>query len=113
MKFNIFSNFRTRQSRQSVVPKKSAGQGINIVETITKVLSEMQRLEDNIKRADGQRAQAESELLEVVLLKDTADEALDNLIDDIGKKVVVLDELAQNLRTISDSVYVLHCFIHK
>lgn len=84
--------------------KRSTQVGAGLMETITKVLTEMQRLEDNIKRADGQRAQAESELLEVVILKDAADEALDTLITDLGKKVVAIDQLSQQLKSISDKV---------
>merc|ERR1712137_43055 len=84
--------------RQSVAPQ------VNIVQVITKVLDEMQRLENNIKRADSQRNRAETELLEVAMLKQTADETLDNLITDLGQKVVAMATLCENLRTISSNV---------
>ena len=91
---------KNKSVRQSVAPQA------NVAELVTKVLAEMQRLEDNIKRADSQRNQAETELLEVAMLKQTADEALDNLIKDIGKRVVVLADITSNLRQIASSVYV-------
>merc|ERR1712232_586302 len=81
----------------------SRAPGVNVVELVTKVLQEMQRLEGNIKKADDQRARAESELLEVAVLKQTSDDALDSLTKYIGDKVGELSSISNRVKTISAS----------
>ena len=62
----------------------------------------MQNLEGNIKRADRQRDQAESELMEVAMLKQTADEALEGIIADTHRKLAEITDVANDIGAIAD-----------
>ena len=69
--------------RQTRVGGGPAAQSPNIVQMITRVLDEMQKLEGNIKKAEAGRMRAEGELLEVAMYKQASDDALESLINDV------------------------------
>ena len=82
--------------RQSVAPPSQN----NIVQMITRVLAEMEKLEGNIRRAEAGRAQAEGELLEVAMYKQASDEALESVVTDMKGFLPVLAENVSNLQSI-------------
>lgn len=73
----------------------------NIIETITRVLAEMEKLEGNIKRAEAGREKAEAELLEVAMYKQASDEALQSLINDLNGSV---NALGGSITTLANSI---------
>ena len=75
----------------------------NIAEIVSKVLTEMKNLEANIQRADAQRDQAESELMELAMLKQTSDEALEDLMKDLHRKLAEMTEVANDLSKVVDN----------
>lgn len=82
--------------RQSVAPPSQN----NIVQMITRVLAEMEKLEGNIRRAEAGRAQAEGELLEVAMYKQASDEQLDSLVTDVKAFIPVLAENVNLIQSI-------------
>ena len=96
-----FSSRNTASTRRSV--RQSKAPQINVAEILTKVMAEMRNLEENINRADRQRNRAESELLEVAMLKQTADDALESLVQDMQKKTLIIQQVQENLQSISSS----------
>ena len=90
-------SYRTSKKVQPV------GGQTNIVELVTRVLSEMQKLEGNIKKAEAGRMQAEGELLEVAMFKQASDEALESVVNDVkvqliffGQQVSQIESICQN-----------------
>jgi len=80
--------------RQSRVMNARASRQVkkpNIVEMITKVLAEMQRLEEQLKTADDARMQAEAEMVEVAMYKQSSDDLLQAVVNDVNAKMVMLD----------------------
>lgn len=85
-------------NRMSVMKPSNAP---NIIETITRVLAEMEKLEGNIKRAEAGREKAEAELLEVAMYKQASDEALQTLINDLTASV---NTLGNSITSLASSI---------
>ena len=90
--------------RQTRVGGGPAAQSPNIVQMITRVLDEMQKLEGNIKKAEAGRMRAEGELLEVAMYKQASDDALESLINDVK---VIHTAILENNNLLS--AYMNHC----
>jgi chromosome segregation ATPase len=92
-----------RQSRVVNARASRAVQKPNIVDMITKVLAEMQRLEEQLRVADDARMQAETEMVEVAMYKQSSDDLLQAVVNDVNVKMVMLDGYVSSLDRIAQS----------
>lgn len=93
----------SKRMRQSVRQSKRMTRApkTDIVAMVTRVLAEMEKLEKNIRTAEAGRMQAESELVEVAMYKQAADEALESIANDMRLQIVFLVQHITALRGVA------------
>lgn len=70
---------------------------------ITRVLDEMKKLENNIKKAENGRMQAEAELVEVAMFKQASDDALESVVNDVKVQLIFFGQQLNSIDTIVTS----------